>query len=235
MSALYMVSPEDLEKDKSLKEFKERSNLSREECATVLEVFKSAIAEGNDLAGVSRVLVNSSGNVIFLKDGGEDLDLLTYLDGMWSEGSVNCANAKFLFPERLSYGVFDYGESTDDMDDDDDGATDLIDDNDELLLSRDRFLVYMKNGIRLPFTETGTIIGRSSAQSDFVIKGNGSLSKSHCKIYLEDGRAVIEDLNSSNGTYVNGKRVPKGGKQVVHPDDEVVLSHGNGEVFLVEL
>lgn len=233
MSALYVINLEDFENDKTLESFKEPSEVTKEVGATILDVYSKALESNVDMSGVSRVVVNPEGNILFIKSDDEELDLLSYLNAKWSLGSVNCASARYIFPERMSVGVFDYCESTNDMDDE--SATELIDDNDDLLLGRDKYLVYMKDEVRLPFTESGTVIGRSSSQSDFVIHGNGSITKAHCKIYLEDGKAMIQDLNSSNGTYINGKRMPKGSSHVLHPDDEVVLSHGNGEVFVVEL
>ncbi len=36
-----------------------------------------------------------------------------------------------------------------------------------------------------------------------------SVSRKHCEIKVDDGELVVNDLGSSNGTYVNGKRVKK--------------------------
>ncbi len=62
-------------------------------------------------------------------------------------------------------------------------------------------------------------IGRS-AQNDIVIE-DASLSRHHARLEIQDGKALIEDLGSLNGTMVNGERV-KG----VHPlraGDHLVL------------
>ena len=49
-------------------------------------------------------------------------------------------------------------------------------------------------------------IGRSSG-NDVVIQDD-FVSGSHCSITLDDeGNFYLQDLGSSNGTYVNGKRV----------------------------
>src|SRR5690349_21942484 len=44
-------------------------------------------------------------------------------------------------------------------------------------------------------------LGRGTA-NDFKIE-NPSVSGSHCQIIVEQGRAVIRDLGSTNGTFVN--------------------------------
>jgi pSer/pThr/pTyr-binding forkhead associated (FHA) protein len=47
-------------------------------------------------------------------------------------------------------------------------------------------------------------IGRSS-QSDIVLNTTGGVSRNHAHILIVDGEALIEDLSSRNGTFVNGK------------------------------
>lgn len=48
-------------------------------------------------------------------------------------------------------------------------------------------------------------IGRSSQNN--IILHNKRTSSNHCKIYRSSGLLKIRDLRSSNGTYVNGKRI----------------------------
>lgn len=52
------------------------------------------------------------------------------------------------------------------------------------------------------------IIGRSSKHSNLVIDYDKSVSGKHCEIEIREGNKLfIVDLESSNGTYVNGNRV----------------------------
>ncbi|MGI9509272.1 MAG: FHA domain-containing protein [Geminicoccaceae bacterium] len=67
--------------------------------------------------------------------------------------------------------------------------------------------------IRLVIGETmlgrahlGIVVGRHPALSDVVI-GDPSISKRHCRFSLADGELVIEDLNSMNGTWIEGEQV----------------------------
>jgi pSer/pThr/pTyr-binding forkhead associated (FHA) protein len=53
-----------------------------------------------------------------------------------------------------------------------------------------------------------------------------SVSRSHCRIAIESGQPVLHDLGSSNGTYLNGKRVKDA---PLSPGDVV----GVGDVLLV--
>jgi pSer/pThr/pTyr-binding forkhead associated (FHA) protein len=50
------------------------------------------------------------------------------------------------------------------------------------------------------------IIGREHASADMVIPDPG-ISRRHARVIPEGGSLVLDDLGSSNGTYVNGERI----------------------------
>jgi pSer/pThr/pTyr-binding forkhead associated (FHA) protein len=49
-------------------------------------------------------------------------------------------------------------------------------------------------------------IGRSS-ENDIVLKNMPLASRRHAQVYQHRGSVYIEDLGSTNGTYVNGRRI----------------------------
>ena len=51
------------------------------------------------------------------------------------------------------------------------------------------------------------VIGKSKDRVNGVIIGNPAVSRVHCKILYQNGIYFIVDMGSSNGTYLNGKRV----------------------------
>jgi len=61
-------------------------------------------------------------------------------------------------------------------------------------------------------------IGRRS--SNDVCIPNLSVSGKHAQISFEDNEAWIEDLNSTNGTYINGRLIAR---QKLHHDDEIIM------------
>lgn len=63
------------------------------------------------------------------------------------------------------------------------------------------------------------IVGRSP-DSDFWIEDT-SISRRHFKLHLEDNEVSLEDLGSTNGTYVNGKRVKE---TILHDGDKIQIS-----------
>lgn len=70
------------------------------------------------------------------------------------------------------------------------------------------YLKFKESVIREIILQNGTTtIGRS--ESNDIHIDNLAVSGSHARIFCESGRFVIEDLNSTNGTYVNDRRIAK--------------------------
>lgn len=73
------------------------------------------------------------------------------------------------------------------------------------------------------------IVGRADNVTDYVpdidLTPHGAyrlgLSRRHAIILREDDRVLVKDLNSRNGTFVNGTIVPGGGTSIIHDGDEV--------------
>jgi len=83
-------------------------------------------------------------------------------------------------------------------------------------------------------------IGRSS-ENDLVIKDDLMVSRNHAILYFDEGSILIEDLDSANGTFVNGNRIStiikldeydilKVGNSLVHWNKLFEESDSNGEV-----
>jgi pSer/pThr/pTyr-binding forkhead associated (FHA) protein len=73
----------------------------------------------------------------------------------------------------------------------------------------------------VPLSQSATTIGRlpdNTLQID-----NLAVSGHHARIYFNDGRYVVEDLGSLNGTYVNNKRV--GQATLIHGDQVLIGKH----------
>ena len=72
---------------------------------------------------------------------------------------------------------------------------------------------------RLDFESEEITIGRVDENDICLPKGN--ISKKHTRIVVKDGRVIVLDLKSTNGTYVNGKKLA--GPQVITPTDKVYI------------
>lgn len=80
-----------------------------------------------------------------------------------------------------------------------------------------------KNGLmdRIFIDKTEFFIGRESGV-DFRISDN-SVSKKHAKINVFEGSYYISDLQSSNGTFVNGKRINE--KYKLEEENEIKIGN----------
>ena len=90
----------------------------------------------------------------------------------------------------------------------------------EDLVERSAMLVYNEGSPDeklIPLSEEIFTIGRSVG-NNYKIKNDSKVSRKHCQIYRKGSIYYIEDLNSSNGTYVGGELISErplyGGEQL---------------------
>ena len=72
---------------------------------------------------------------------------------------------------------------------------------------------------QLDFDVDEITIGRVDENHICLPKGN--ISKKHTKIVHRDGKIIVLDMKSTNGTYVNGKKLT--GLQVITPQDQIYI------------
>jgi len=80
-------------------------------------------------------------------------------------------------------------------------------------------LVPCGGGDTIPLTEPKLLVGRRS-HCDICLRFN-NVSSHHCEFELKGAYWHVRDLNSSNGTFVNGIRVDA---QSLRPGDEVMIA-----------
>ena len=66
------------------------------------------------------------------------------------------------------------------------------------------------------------IIGKSQQRVDGVVMGSNLVSRVHCKMVMRNGECSVVDLNSLNGTFVNGNKLTPGAEYRI--SDGAVLS-----------
>jgi pilus assembly protein CpaF len=71
----------------------------------------------------------------------------------------------------------------------------------------------------LSFDKFEVTVGRVRGNDIVLPKGN--VSKHHCRLLSRDGEIVVEDLHSTNGTYVNGRKI--GEPTPLAPGDKVFV------------
>jgi len=73
-------------------------------------------------------------------------------------------------------------------------------------------------GKTLQLKSSETVVGRASG-CDVRIP-SAAVSRRHCRLRFDDGYLIVEDLDSANGTYLNGTEVKKQG---VRPGDHLEI------------
>ncbi|MCC9599621.1 FHA domain-containing protein [Stieleria sp. JC731] len=76
-------------------------------------------------------------------------------------------------------------------------------------------------GVEIPVNNEKFLIGRS--ESCQLRPKSDSISRKHCIIVIRDGRVLIQDLKSRNGTYVNEKRLPSDRAKILESGDQIKL------------
>lgn len=81
-------------------------------------------------------------------------------------------------------------------------------------------------GRRYPLTNGPTVLGRG-ADADIVVEDTG-VSRHHAQIVVDQGTVAVQDLGSTNGTFVNGRKV-----QSIQLQDQDVISLGRSSITLL--
>lgn len=76
-------------------------------------------------------------------------------------------------------------------------------------LERHSLIIFSRDGIRaVPLTEGAHVVIGRSEPADVTIRDE-SLSRQHLNVTLEKGKVWLEDLDSTNGTWVDGARIER--------------------------
>jgi pSer/pThr/pTyr-binding forkhead associated (FHA) protein len=85
----------------------------------------------------------------------------------------------------------------------------------------------MNRGDEFPLSEGNNVLGRSKDECQIALFDK-KCSRIHCQIIKKGSYYAIEDLNSRNGTYVNGKALLK--KSPIRPGDHI---HIGKSIFIL--
>lgn len=95
-------------------------------------------------------------------------------------------------------------------------------------------LVALRNapkGAEIVIDKAEFTIGKKEL-NDFVIKFNNMVSRTHCKIKRNGSKALIVDLQSANGTFINGVRLQPGIPFSLKNGDVVRLANSDFQVVM---
>jgi hypothetical protein len=130
-------------------------------------------------------------------------------------GSINGVYLRVLQPTELSDGMrFRVGSQTIEFHEPGpfEPVPPLVGEDGEEYCSRDlEPLAYLdlirpngQPGLRFPITrQDATVIGREGPNTHLALTSDNSVSGMHARVYRKDGKFVVEDLKSRNGTFIH--------------------------------
>ena len=92
---------------------------------------------------------------------------------------------------------------------------------------KDAFILKARVGdqrIEKVIREGEYLIGSSPEADIRIADPDRYISRRHAKLILREGEIFVVDLDSTNGTFVNGRRIEPGEEVRVNPDDRVELA-----------
>jgi DNA-binding NtrC family response regulator/pSer/pThr/pTyr-binding forkhead associated (FHA) protein len=104
---------------------------------------------------------------------------------------------------------------------DEEATTASFPDRRRALEQRVSLVIYLRGGVKVVTLDANrpVVVGRGEG-SDVVVE-DSTVSRRHARFNLVKGQVWVEDMMSSNGTFVGGKRVAE--SAAVTPDDEIRL------------
>jgi len=88
----------------------------------------------------------------------------------------------------------------------------------------------MHRGVVFAVEPAGVRIGRDKSKNKIIIDSE-IVSREHAWIGLEDGKVVVRDLGSRNGTYVNSLEEPRIQSTVLKDGDVIFIGKDGAESF----
>jgi len=76
----------------------------------------------------------------------------------------------------------------------------------------------------LQAAEQGVRIGRNPDSCDYVVAA-AAVSREHCRVFLADGRLMLEDLKSANGSCIGARKLEAHAPQQIQDGDRMVLGN----------
>ena len=95
------------------------------------------------------------------------------------------------------------------------------------------YLIRERTNEKIPINKTSFRIGKKPDFCNYVVTDNKTVSRNHAEVITRGGRYFIMDLESTNGTYVNGQKINPKTEVEIFPGTKIRLS-SESFVFGVE-
>ena len=86
-------------------------------------------------------------------------------------------------------------------------------------------LVRKRTSEKISLNKNEFILGKDALHADYCIENNSSISRKHAVISSSMGGVILQDCNSTNGTFINGARLESGRSVVLNTGDIIKLAN----------
>ena len=93
------------------------------------------------------------------------------------------------------------------------------------------YLIHKSTQIRTEVDKPIFRIGKEKSYVDYFISNNNAVSRIHADIISRDGEYYIRDCNSTNHTYINGKRIPVNSDIQIENGEQIRLANEEFEFW----
>ena len=94
-------------------------------------------------------------------------------------------------------------------------------------------LIRKIGGEQVTVSASNFTIGRERRRVDYCISNNTSVGRSHAKLVNNNGSVCVVDLDSKNGTFVNGVKCAPNVSVPLHSGDTLTLADEDFEIKLI--
>ena len=149
------------------------------------------------------------------------------LDFTVTEPAPDFSESKMLRPDYKMLLAVSGGAETKD---EDEGGTTILQskpvENTLYVLER------VKTQERTNVSSPQLVVGKDASQTDYHIDGNGAISRVHALLVFENGRLYISDKNTTNGTFINDKRLKPYESTPVNPGDKICFANEEFRIYI---
>ena len=149
------------------------------------------------------------------------------LDFTVTEPAPDFSESKMLRPDYKMLLAVSGGAETKD---EDEGGTTILQskpvENTLYVLER------VKTQERTNVSSPQLVVGKDASQTDYHIEGNGAVSRVHALLVFENGRVYVSDKNTTNGTFINDKRLKPYESTPVNQGDKLCFANEEFKIYI---